>query len=469
MIADTPDIYDPARYPLHLMSEQALLSAVLYYPETLEDVAWLLPEDFAYPENALLWQVLLMLRAQQRAIDTVTIYAELTTLLATAPAQLATMPVYMARLIGLCGMPYAAGDHARRIKQYAVLRSVKSLALEVAALAEANDLAGLTRAAAFAPLLAAADGTASGQSMAAVVSDTLDDMDRRLNGRLPPPIRVGMPTLDKMMVFQPGELALLAARPALGKSALGFQMAVSAAGQGYPALFVSLEMGAKALCRRILSAHTGILASRLKAVTLDDEDWPRLLSEAAQLAGLPLTILAEGDLTMPAIAAVAAQIAGTVAHGGAQGDLSFLVLDYLQLIPTPLADTGRVTRNDALGTISRRLKRLARDLQISVLALCQLNRAGDTTGSGHRPSLVNLRESGSLEQDGDVIMFLSPVNPQTLGSGASPASAASISGQGQGQGRWDVLLDVAKNRDGQTCDIPLYFWKETVRFGEAAT
>lgn len=245
---------------------------------------------------------------------------------------------------------------------------------------------------------------------------------------------VGLPSgiadLDSMTHgFQPGDLIVLAARPSVGKTALALQFAAHATQEhATPTLFFSVEQSGSSLTDRLLS-HTGKipLASVIDPRTMEDHHWPRSTAASAKISESPLYIDETGDLSLDMVAARSRQI-------DAQVRLGLIVIDYLQLMRMPKAD-----RHDlAIGAVTRGLKVLAKTLNVPVLVLSQLNRDG--VG---RPTLKDLRGSGDIEQDADLIMFLYRRNDQF---------------------REHTTLVVEKQRNGPTGDIELHSNLSLMRF-----
>ncbi len=235
--------------------------------------------------------------------------------------------------------------------------------------------------------------------------------------------------------LQPQNLVILAARPGFGKSALAINLTEALVAAGKPVAFFSLEMSGPEIIRRIMSARTGLSASRILDGGLHLADLEALGDVTAFLQNAPLYIEDQGGLSVPLIRAKAKRIK-------AQHGLSLIVVDYLQLVRGPKAER----RDLVLSQISAGLKELAKELDIPVLALAQLNRANEK--ENRRPRLSDLRESGSLEQDADLVAFLHRENDN--GDQAKPT---------------DLIL--AKHRNGKTGLVKMLFHGKTTTFEEA--
>ena len=233
----------------------------------------------------------------------------------------------------------------------------------------------------------------------ALMAEVMDRLEDRASSR---DTITGLPTglrdLDKILLgFQPGTLNILGARPAMGKSALALRIAVHAAqASGKPVLFFSLEMGSAELAQRVLASEARVDSTLLRNGRVSQNDWQKI-GLALGTLNVPLII---DDSPGTSVAATRARARRTVSR---EGGLAMIVIDYLQLMGAD--DNKPENRQLEVSEISRKLKLLAREFGIPVLALSQLSRALEAR-TDKRPTLSDLRESGALEQDADVVMFL---------------------------------------------------------------
>ncbi len=237
--------------------------------------------------------------------------------------------------------------------------------------------------------------------------------------------------------FQKGDFVVLAARPSMGKTALALTMAATAAAGGPSVGFFSLEMSAEQLTLRLLSAESGIAHHNIRNATITSEEWLELTKVAGHLGDLKLFIDDTAMLDIMELRAKARKLK-------AEHNVQMLVIDYLQLLHSPKKHENR---HQEVSEISRALKALAKELELPVIALSQLSRAVDSR-MDKRPMLSDLRESGAIEQDADLIMFLyreSVYNPET----ENPALAELI---------------IGKQRNGPTGTVHLHFAKEQTKF-----
>jgi replicative DNA helicase len=261
----------------------------------------------------------------------------------------------------------------------------------------------------------------------------------------------GVPTgfydLDRLTAgFQAGDLIVLAARPSMGKTALAINIAEHVAlNEGLPVAVFSMEMGAAQLAVRIVGSIGRIDQSHLRTGRLTDEEWPRLTEAIEKLRTISLHIDETAGLTSSELRANARRLSRQC------GKLGLIVVDYLQLMSGSGGDNEN--RATELGEISRGLKTLAKELQCPVLALSQLNRSVETRPD-KRPMMSDLRESGAIEQDADIIMFIYRDDYYTKDACKEPGVAEVI---------------IAKQRNGPTGMVKLAFLKPITKFESLAS
>jgi replicative DNA helicase len=241
---------------------------------------------------------------------------------------------------------------------------------------------------------------------------------------------------------QKGHLIIMAGRPAMGKTAAALCEVLNMTGTGAKVLFISLEMSAIELMQRALSVETGIELSKFRTGEIDIEQWGRINEASARLANSGIVI--SDDLhTITAIRAEARRMKE-------RGGLDAIYIDYIQLVSNSLS--GR-SRENEVSEISRALKLMARSMNVPVIALSQLNRGVETRGGTKRPMLSDLRESGSIEQDADVVEFL--YRPEYY-------DIPDVDGYETTQGL--AFRIVAKNRHGACRDVPMRFHHALTKF-----
>ena len=258
----------------------------------------------------------------------------------------------------------------------------------------------------------------------------------------------GFVDFDKMTSgMQAGDLIVLAARPSMGKTALAINIAEHVAlNEGLPVAVFSMEMGASQLAIRIVGSIGRIDQQRLRTGKLNQEEWPRLAEAIEKLRNVSLHIDETPTLTPMELRANARRLARTC------GKLGLIVVDYLQLMNGNITSNNGDNRATEIGEISRGLKMLAKELQCPVIALSQLNRSVETR-TDKRPMMSDLRESGAIEQDADVIMFIYRDDYYNKDS-KEPGVAEII---------------IGKHRNGPTGTVKLAFLKPLTRFESLAS
>lgn len=211
----------------------------------------------------------------------------------------------------------------------------------------------------------------------------------------------GFEKLDQLTSgWQPSDLIIVAARPGMGKTALTLSMARNiSVGQNIPVAFFSLEMSSVQLITRLISSETGLSSEKLRTGNLEKHEWEQLNVKVKDLEKAPLFIDDTPSLSIFDLRAKARRLASQ--HG-----IKLIVVDYLQLMTAGGSQKGGGNREQEISTISRNLKALAKELNVPVIALSQLSRAVETRGGSKRPILSDLRESGAIEQDADIVSFI---------------------------------------------------------------
>jgi len=253
-------------------------------------------------------------------------------------------------------------------------------------------------------------------------------------------VATGFTDLDRMTSgFQPGDLVILAARPSMGKTALALNVAQYVAlKKGLPVGIFSLEMSKQQLLMRFLCAESLVDAHKVRTGYIGKDDFRQLIDALAAVTRAPLYIDDSSSLTIMEMRAKARRLKAE--HG-----LSLLIVDYLQL----MSGYGRVeNRVQEISGISRGLKALAKELEVPVIALSQLSRAPEQRQGDHRPQLSDLRESGSIEQDADVVLFIYREEVYKRDE--------------ENEGKADLII--SKQRNGPIGNVKLAFLKQYTKF-----
>lgn len=257
-------------------------------------------------------------------------------------------------------------------------------------------------------------------------------------------VRSGYTSLDRVTLgWQPSDLIILAARPSMGKTAFVLTMARNMAVEHQiPIAFFSLEMSSLQLVKRLMISETGLSSDKIKGgKKLEEYEWTQINTRLAQLIKAPLYIDDTPSLSIYEFRSKARRL---VSNAGVKA----IVIDYLQLMSGPPELRGM--REQEVSSISRSLKAIAKELNIPIIALSQLSRAVETRGGSKRPQLSDLRESGAIEQDADIVIFIH--RQDYYGLTEDPAMT----------GVSDIII--AKHRNGAVCDVQMRFRSSEVRF-----
>jgi replicative DNA helicase len=427
--------------PVSVEAERAVLSAVLLNDDQLSRIVEkLLATDFYRHQHVFVYQAMLDLCAQHKRIDMVTLHDEL-----IKKGQLDTVGG-MEYLLNLQEDIPAIGlieQHAQIVKEKAILRELIGSAANIISSCysqEDKTLAAVIDEAEKTIFQVASKRLSTNFVQLDIwlkkTFQHLSDIKSHSKGITGTPS--GYKRLDQMTSgFQNGDLVVLAARPSMGKTALALCIGSHVSAQQKTVGFFSLEMAAEQLTLRLLSLESGIGHHHIRNATITSDEWIELTNVAARLANFKLFIDDTPMVNIMELRAKARKL--KVEH-----KLDFIIIDYLQLITT---DRRYENRHQEVSVISRSLKALAKELNVPILALSQLSRAVEGR-MDKRPMLSDLRESGAIEQDADVIMFLyrdHVYNPET----EEPAKAELI---------------IGKQRNGPTGTVELYFVKELTKF-----
>lgn len=440
----------PPQAPPHdLEAEQAILGAVLLSERTMYAFAFeedLQTEHFYRERHQRIWRAMTSLYGAGEPVDVLTVANQLqrTSELEQVGGR--------AEIDALTAATPAVGNlrrYARIVRDHAYMRAVLAATYEIQATIAARAMSA-EEVVDDAERRIFSLGRRARQDRAVRLSDAVaGEIDRLQEAGRSDRAVVGLTTgFDRLDAtiggLQSGNLIVLAARPSIGKTSLALNIAEHVAfHEQRPVVVASLEMSESELVQRYLSGDARISNDRLRKGRLDQAEWKRVLTSAARTEGVPFTILDEGDLSVFELHAKARAIAAR------DGALGLLVVDYLQLMRPQ--DRGTGNRTEDVSQMSRGLKRLARDLQCPVLALSQLNR-GVEQRADRRPLLADLRESGSIEADADVVLMLYRDDYYEPDS--------------ERPGETDVL--VRKNRHGALGEIVLAFDAPRVRFSAQA-
>jgi len=432
--------------PQNLEAERSILGAILLDNHALNAaIENLKPEDFFLEQHRRVFNQMIALGEAQQAIDLVTLTESLHRV---GELESSGGAPYLAALAD--GMPRVSNveHYARIVREKALLRNLIHATHNIQQRAlEGEDGADTILDNAESSIFAIAEDRIKAGLIPVkdIVRDNFERLEKIFReGKSITGVSTGYTELDKLLSgLQPSELLILAARPSQGKTALALNFAENIAIRaGQPVAFFSLEMSKESLLQRLVASVAQIDAHKFRSGHLSREDWRRMTEALGTISSAPLWIDDAGSTSVLEIGAKARRLKR-------DKGLAMVVVDYLQLI------TGRGrfnNRQEEVSSISRGLKGLAKELQLPVLVLSQLTRAPEREERG--PQLSDLRESGAIEQDADVVMFI--YRPHWAKMEASPEE------------RDQAEIQVAKQRNGPTDKVRFVFRSRLTRFEEAA-
>jgi replicative DNA helicase len=432
--------------PQNLEAERSILGAILLDNHALNAaIENLKPEDFFLEQHRRVFNQMIALGEAQQAIDLVTLTESLHRV---GELESSGGAPYLAALAD--GMPRVSNveHYARIVREKALLRNLIHATHNIQQRAlEGEDGADTILDNAESSIFAIAEDRIKAGLIPVkdIVRDNFERLEKIFReGKSITGVSTGYTELDKLLSgLQPSELLILAARPSQGKTALALNFAENIAIRaGQPVAFFSLEMSKESLLQRLVASVAQIDAHKFRSGHLSREDWRRMTEALGTISSAPIWIDDAGSTSVLEIGAKARRLKR-------DKGLAMVVVDYLQLI------TGRGrfnNRQEEVSSISRGLKGLAKELQLPVLVLSQLTRAPEREERG--PQLSDLRESGAIEQDADVVMFI--YRPHWSKMEASPEE------------RDQAEIQVAKQRNGPTDKVRFVFRSRLTRFEEAA-
>jgi replicative DNA helicase len=439
----TADPYVGRSAPWSPEAEQAVLGAMLLDQDaTLRAVELVDDTMFYREEHRRLFRAMRSLVERRVVIDHVTLQDEL-----DRRGELATVggPEYLADLVDAAPTAANLDFHARILRDKSILRRLIESATAIVTeaydgRATASDLLDTAESRIFQISQTRREqGFTRLKEMLWPTMERIETLQR--SGKAITGVPSGFVDLDELTSgFQPSELIIVAARPSMGKTAFCLNIAAHAAIEARVGVAVfSLEMSKEALVQRMLTAEAQVDSQRVRRAALRDSDFTRLARAAGILQNCPVWIDDTPALTLLEMRSKARRLK-------AEHDIGLLVVDYLQLMRSPEYSENRVQE---ISDISRSLKGLARELSVPVIALSQLSRASEQRGGERKPILSDLRDSGAIEQDADVVIFIH--RPEYYDKEDESK-----------RGVAEIML--SKHRNGPTGDITLRFNREFTRF-----
>ena len=427
--------------PNDMLAEQSALGGMLLSQEACAEVFESVKgSDFYAPKHELIFEAIATLFGKGEPIDVITVTDEL---MKQGNLVKAGSADYLHTLTSIVPTAANASFYAKIVQEKATLRRLVEVGTKIAQLGYANegDVEALVNEAQERVYqVGGASVTEDYVGLSTSIEAAINEIEsaQKRGGDM-----VGVPTgfieLDELTHgFHPGQLIIVAARPAVGKSTIALDFARHAAVKAdKPTIFFSLEMGRAEIAMRLLSAESSIMLQNMRKGTIGDNEWARLAQVRGQINDAPLFIDDSPNLTLVEIRAKCRRLAQRVG-------LKMVVIDYIQLMTS-----GKKveSRQQEVSEFSRALKLLAKELQVPVIALSQLNRQAEQT-KDKKPEISHLRESGSLEQDADVVILL-----HREGIGERDHRRA---------GEADIIL--AKQRSGPTGAVTVAFQGQYSRF-----
>lgn len=374
--------------------ERAVLSSIFFNPEELEDVLGVLkPKDFYLPAHKAIFEAIVKLHSEDMPIDE--------DFVRNRVDKKDVNDGVLLEILSANPITNTAA-YVKEIKDASVKRELATLATTIKKVAiedeiSANEALDTIQGELY--KISTNSATSELKDMQTVTSDTLAYIEKmkKLGNRYLIGQTTGFEALDKKTTgFNEGDLIIIAARPAMGKTALVLNMALKNVEQKKGVIFFSLEMPAEQLMLRMLAAKTSIPLQNLRKGDMDDKEWSILSAAFDDLNSKKLFVDDGGSININQLRARVRKLAQIQ-----ENNISLVIIDYLQL----MQGLGNKDRHQEVSDISRGLKMLARELKIPIVALSQLNR-GLESRPDKRPMLSDLRESGAIEQDADIIMFV---------------------------------------------------------------
>lgn len=435
--------------PQDIASEQAVIGSIFISPEKIVEISeFLKPDDFYRPAHRILFKTMTDIANRGEAVDVVTVKSALD---GTNDLQGVGGIGYLAEIINSVPTSANAEYYAKIVANKARLRAI---------IGNLSDSIGNAYYGTMAidEIIAEAEKSLIEVSQAGnkgsfkAIHDVIMENQEKIEERASHDSLVtGLPTgfydLDKITTgLHEDNLIILAARPAMGKTAFALNIAQNVATSSHkPVAIFSLEMGAESLVERMLASEGAVQSLHIKTGQLDQEEWQRLIYAQGQLADALIFIDDTAGIRISEIRARARRLAQE------QDGLGLIVIDYLQLITGSRSDN----RQQEVSEISRQLKIIAKELKVPVIALSQLSR-GVEQRQDKRPVMSDLRESGSIEQDADIVAFLYRDDYYRDGTDNQPESNL-------------TELIIRKNRHGDLGTVNLYFHKEYTKFSSVSS
>lgn len=444
-------LYDQGRIPPQALDlEEAVLGALMIEQNALASVVDVLkPEVFYKETHKIIYESIISLFKKAQPIDILTVTNELRSM---GKLEIVGGAFYISQLTNRIASSANIEFHSRILLQKYMQRELIRLSSDIIrdSYDETTDVFELLDKAE-GNLFSISDNNLRRdyRGMHSLVREAIKDIEETMKseGKLRG-VPSGFTNLDRVTSgWQKSDLIVIAARPGMGKTAFVLTMARNiAVDLGKPVAYFSLEMSSVQLVTRLIASETAIPSDKLKKGNLDKDDWEQLNHKITKLSGSPLFIDDTPALTIFELRAKCRRLK-------AQYNIELVVIDYIQLMSASSENKGNTNREQEISTISRSLKGLAKELNIPVITLSQLNRSVEQRTGSKRPILSDLRESGAIEQDADLVMFIYRPEYYKITEDENHQST---------RGMAEII--VAKHRNGALRDVKLRFIENFAKF-----
>ncbi|WP_239471511.1 replicative DNA helicase [Olsenella profusa] len=438
-----------ASMPQDPEAEASVLSAMIVSPDALQEcLIDLEPDDFYLPSNRTVFLAMREMFDKNLPIDTISLADYL-----KSSGELERVGG-RSFLLGLGNNSLALVGwrrHVEMLHRDTTLRKMISAAAQITALAfdaPEDTKEVVDRAEKLLLDVTDRDVHAGEQSLEEIMADLYEDLGQNAaNHDKPLGVSTGFPRIDETLLgLRPGQMIVIGARPGVGKTSFALNLATNAAFAGASVALFSLEMSKVEIAQRLLAANARVGLQEIRSARIRNEQWPQILQATNDLSQLDIMIDDTPGTTVTEIRAKARRIL----HGK---PLGLVIIDYLQLISPPAGGRRADSRATEVSEMSRGIKIMAKDLEVPVVALSQLNRTVENR-TGKRPQLSDLRESGSIEQDADIVALLDrSMNEEEAARDDRPDMN-------------ETTFIIAKNRSGALADIALTFLPGSTKFVE---
>lgn len=443
------DLMNAKKRPCDHELERVTLGALILEKEALNDVIEVLKTDtFDKESHQYIYNAIVGIFNRSEPVDHMTIVTELRK---SGELEKVGGVAYIARLTQAVTSSANVLHYARILQEYSIKRKLINVSneIQIKAYEDTTDVFDLLDKMETSLFEVSEENVRKNyMGMNEVVKEVFHELEElRDNDEDFTGVPSGFTNLDRVTSgWQPSDLIIIAARPAMGKTAFILSACRNASvGFGKPTAIFSLEMSAAQLVKRLVSAEAELESEKLKKGNLTDEEWRRLVDKTSSLSSAPIYIDDTPALTVLELRAKCRRLK-------AQHDIQMIVIDYLQLMSGG-DSKSKGNREQEIAFISRSLKQIAKELNVPVIALSQLSRAVETRGGDKRPQLSDLRESGSIEQDADMVMFL--YRPEYYGLDEDEEGNST-------KGMGEVII--SKNRSGGLENVRLKFIGQFTKF-----